>query len=517
MVFDTMMNIAYIRYTNDTTSKFNQEEQDFFDANRPHYDSMTNKLYGLLVNSRFRTELEKRWGKQLFDIAECTIKTFSPEVIEDLQAENRLASEYTKLCASAKLNFDGKELNLSGITPYEADPDRATRKRAAEVRWGFFAQNADKFDEIYDKLVKVRHCIAQKLGYDNFVQLGYNRMLRTDYNADMIAVFRKQIRETVVPMAMRLRQRQAKRLGIDKLMHYDLSYNFKTGNPKPKGKPEWIVKHGKRMYEELSEQTGGFFNFMLNNELMDLVTRKGKSGGGYCTYVANYKSPYIFSNFNGTSHDINVLTHEAGHAFQVYMSRHFDLPEYNWPTYEACEIHSMSMEFFAWPWMEHFFEEDTQKFKFEHLNDSVLFLPYGVAVDDFQHYVYANPQATPDERKAAWRELEKTYLPWIDYGDNAFLEAGGYWQKQGHIFEMPFYYIDYTLAQICAFQFWQKATTNHQAAFEDYIRLCKAGGSQSFLKLVDYAHLNSPFDDGCVEKTLQPVEKWLDTVNDVAL
>jgi M3 family oligoendopeptidase len=256
---------------------------------------------------------------------------------------------------------------------------------------------------------------------------------------------------------------------------------------------------------------------MLENNLLDLVSKKGKAGGGYCTYIENYKAPFIFSNFNGTSGDIDVLTHEAGHAFQVYESRHYEIPEYNWPTYEACEIHSMSMEFFTWPWMKLFFEEDAEKYYFSHLSSALLFLPYGVSVDEFQHFVYEHPESSPTERKAAWREIERKYLPHRDYEENDYLEHGGFWQRQAHIYNSPFYYIDYTLAQICALQFWKRSRENRQEAWGDYVHLCRQGGSKSFLQLVETANLTSPFADGCVKGVIDEVHAWLDEVDDTKL
>ena len=515
--FETMSNIAYIRYSINTANKAYEAEQTFFDKNSPIYSGMEWKYYDALVNSTFRSELEALRGKHLFNIAEVRLLTFQPEIIADLQKENELSSQYTKLTASPKIMFEGKEYNMSSLSPLMNSKNRETRKGASKAKWNFFSENSAEFDRIYDELVQVRHKMAVKLGFENYVALGYKRMLRTDYDAKMVAKYRQQVLDVVVPVAKKLKERQAKRINISDFKYYDSSLTFKTGNPTPKGEPNWIVDNGKKMYEELSGETNEFVNFMLDNELMDLVTRKNKAPGGYCTYIGDYKAPFIFSNFNGTSHDINVLTHEAGHAFQVYMSRNFETPEYHWPTYEACEIHSMSMEFFAWPWMESFFKEDTKKFKFEHLNDALLFLPYGVSVDEFQHFVYENPTATPKERKAAWKAIEQKYLPWIDYDGNEFLEEGGFWQKQSHIFGSPFYYIDYTLAQICAFQFWKKSRENQAAAFTDYVKLCKAGGSRPFLELVEYANLRSPFDDGCLAEVVEPIEAYLETVDDMAL
>lgn len=510
----TAFNLCQIRHTIDTNDEFYKAEQDYMDEIAPEVEGLITKYYQALVQSKFRKNLEEKWGQQLFALAESQLNTFKPEIIPLLQKENRLSTEYTKLVASAKIQFEGEERTLAQLGPFAQSTDRNIRKAASEARFAFFAEHGEEFDRIYDELVKVRTEIAHKLGYNNFVELGYYRMMRTDYNAEMVANFRDQVKDFIVPIASKLKIRQQDRIGVDKLKYYDEDFNFQTGNPTPKGSPEWIIENGQMMYEELSEETGGFFRFMRDKNLMDLVAKKGKAGGGYCTYIEDYKSPFIFSNFNGTAGDIDVLTHEAGHAFQVYSSRSFEIPEYYWPTYESCEIHSMSMEFFTWPWMELFFKEDTDKYKFSHLSSALLFLPYGVSVDEFQHWVYENPEATPTERKLKWREIEKKYQPHKDYEGNEYLENGGFWQRQGHIYNSPFYYIDYTLAQICAFQFWKRSRENHEEAWSDYVNLCKLGGSMSFTKLVEAANLKSPFENGCVESVVGEIEAWLNSVED---
>ncbi|MGX6442140.1 M3 family oligoendopeptidase [Neobacillus sp. K501] len=513
----TMFNLCYIRHSIDTNDEFYKAEQDYMDELQPEVEGLVTKYYQALVNSKFRYQLETRWGKQLFALAEGQIKTFKPEIVPLLQKENRLSTEYTKLIASAKIDFEGEERTLAQLEPFTESTDRNMRKRANEVKFAFLAEHETELDRIYDELVKVRTKIAQTLGYKNFVELGYYRMMRTDYNAEMVAKFRQQVKDFIVPIATKLKKRQQERIGVQQLKYYDEGFNYQTGNAAPKGSPEWIIENGQKMYEDLSTETGEFFKFMQENNLMDLVAKKGKAGGGYCTYIEDFKAPFIFSNFNGTSGDIDVLTHEAGHAFQVYSSRHFEIPEYYWPTYEACEIHSMSMEFFTWPWMELFFKEDTDKYKFSHLSDALLFLPYGVSVDEFQHWVYENPEATPEERKSQWRKIEKKYLPHKDYDGNSYLEKGGFWQRQGHIYNSPFYYIDYTLAQICAFQFWKRGRENQEEAWADYVKLCKLGGSMSFTNLVKAANLISPFEDGCVESVVGEIEAWLNSVEDQKL
>lgn len=513
----TMMELAGIRYTINTNDEFYSKEKDYWDENSPLYEELDDSYNKAMVASKFREELERKYGKQLFNLLELKLKAFSKDIIEDLQIENKLTSEYVKLIASAKIPFNGEVLNLPGLAKYKESTDRNIRKAAWEATSRFFEDHEGEFDSIYDRLVKVRNKIAKKLGYRNFVELGYVRMSRTDYNAEMVSEFRKQVKDYIVPVASKLYERQRERLGLNELKYYDLDMEFTSGNATPKGNKDWILSNGEKMYSELSAETKEFFNFMVERNLLDLETKEGKAGGGYCTYINDYKSPFIFSNFNGTSGDIDVLTHEAGHAFQVYSSTWITVPEIVWPTYESCEIHSMSMEFLTWPWMNNFFLEDTDKYKYTHLGSAIKFIPYGVTVDEFQHFVYENPEATPTERKNMWRQLEKKYLPHKNYEGDDFLERGGFWFKQGHIFESPFYYIDYTLAQICALQFWKKANENRENAWNDYLRLCKAGGTKSFLGLVELANLKSPFKEGCVSSIIRDIESWLININDKKL
>ena len=514
---DTMITLVSIRHSINTADDFYDKENDYCDEISPLLYGFTTDFYEALVTSKFRKELEDKYGKFLFDQAECSLKTFNEEVIPQLQEENKLSSKYDKLIASAKIPFDGEERTLSQMAPYTQSKDRNIRKDAAKKVAEFFSAHKNDFDEIYDKLVKIRTEIAHKLGFKNYVELAYARLRRLDYNAQDVAGYRKQVLENIVPLHSELRERQAKRLGIDKLKFYDEPIKFNSGNADPHGDPEWILNHGKTMYRELSKETDEFFTFMTENNLLDLLSKKGKNSGGYCTYIPDYKSPFIFANFNGTAHDVDVLTHEAGHAFQVYESRGYEVPEYLWPSYEACEIHSMSMEFLTWPWMGLYFENDEDKYKFIHLSEALLFIPYGVTVDEFQHWVYENPEATPEERRNKWLETEKKYLPTRDYGEIDELKEGIFWFRQGHIFGTPFYYIDYTLAQVCAFQFWIKSRENREKAWEEYLNLCRLGGSKPFFELMKAANLKNPFNEGTIASVIPKIREFLDSIDDMKM
>lgn len=515
---NSMMALSTLRYTINTVDEFYSKENDYWDENSPFYMQLETEFYKAVLETPLRKELEAKIPMPFFKLLENQIRCFDESVLEDLQNENKVSSQYEKLIASADIEFDGEHFNLPGMSAKAQSKDRDYRKRASFAVMKFFEDNETEIDRIYDELVHIRDGIAKKLGFKNFTELGYVRMNRLDYNEEMVKQYRASVLQDVVPVASELVARQQKRLHLDEMHFYDLNLEFENGNPTPKGTPEELVLKAQKMYHELSRETGEFFDMMVEKELLDLVSKPNKAGGGYCTYIADYESPFIFSNFNGTSGDVDVLTHEAGHAFQVYSSKDIGIPELEFPTNESAEIHSMSMEFITWPWSKEFFQEDTQKYHFLHLASAATFIPYGICVDHFQHEVYNNPDLTPTQRKETWRKLEKQYMPYKQYDDCAFLDRGGYWFRQGHIFASPFYYIDYTLAQVCALQFWKKFNVDHDPnAWQDYYNLCKAGGTKSFLQLVSAANLVSPFKENSLHETMVSVKDYLDGVDDMKL
>lgn len=509
---DSMFNLAYVRASINTKDAFYEKERDFFDDNNGEIVYFESLYYNALNRSQFKDELKAVYGEQLFDLAELYVKQFDESIKDLLNKENKISSEYSKLVASAEIEYKGETYTFAQMGKFLESSDREERKSATLAVQSYRAGLMDQYDDIYDRLVKVRHEIAVKLGFNNFIELGYVRMRRVDYTPDMVQNYREQIKTHVVPLAQKLYQAQAERIGVDRLKVYDEPILFTDGNESPKDDAQTILENGRKMYRELSSETDEFYQFMMERELFDVEAKKGKQAGGYCTFIDDYKSPFIFSNFNGTDHDITVLTHEAGHAFQVYRSRELSVPDYLWPTHESCEIHSMSMEFFTYKWMDLFFN-NADKFKYKHIGDAIQFLPYGVAVDEFQHIVYGNPEMTPKERREAWQSLEAKYLPHKDYDGIAPLIDGALWHRQGHIFESPFYYIDYTLAQVCAFQFFKRSSEDFEGAWKDYLHICDIGGSLPFNKIVEAAHLKSPFKDGTLKDVMAFLEDYLEQID----
>jgi M3 family oligoendopeptidase len=513
--YATMDSIANTRFKQNVKDEAAKAEHQFFIENGPNVTEWDEEVTKIVLAHPLRSEIAHAFGDLLLRRMEDASKTFRPEIKDLLVEEANLGQAYTALLAEGEIEFRGQKYNLSGIRKFAEDTDRTTRREALEAQQAYLMGVAEKMDEMYDKLVKVRHQIALQTGFPNFVEYRFTQMGRIDYTPRDVKEFRAVVRLKVVPIAQKLYKAQAERLGLNgDFRYHDEGLHFRDGNPQPVSDESTIIKDAQTMYRELSTETGVFFDMMVERELMDLSTRPNKARGGFCTSFPMYGTPFIFSNFNGTAGDITVLTHEAGHAFQVYSSSQTqELVDYLWPTMEACEIHSFGMELFTWQWMDKFFGLKTKQFRYSHLEQAVTFLPYCCAVDEFQEWVYMNPDTGPAARNAEWKRLEAEYLPWRNYDGLAFNETGRFWQTQLHIFLYPFYYIDYALAQICALQFWSRSQQGEQSfrkAFADYVHICKLGGSQSFLEIVKSAKLQTPFDAACVESVVGNAAAWLE-------
>ena len=507
----TLATLSHVRHSIDTRDAFYDAEAKFWNAAEPELQEYTQAWTRAMLDGAFRAQFAAQFGELMFVNAEIELKTFSPEIIPELQQENELAQEYEKLLASAQIPFEGGVYTISQMTPFKSDPDDARRLAAWKAEGQWYKDNQDKLDGIYDQLVHLRDTMGRKLGYEGYTTLGYYRMGRNCYTKEDVEQFRLAVQKYLVPVADGIYREQAKRLGKQYPMSFaDNALEFRSGNPRPVGTPEQILEQGRKFYNELSPETSAFFNMMMDNELLDVLSTEGKEGGGYCTSIPDYGVPFIFANFNGTQGDVEVVTHEAGHAFAAYINRDRIPMSTVWPSMEGCEVHSMSMEFMAWPWSEGFFGKDARKFHYSHLASALTFIPYGTMVDHFQHIVYEHPELTPAQRHAEWKRLLGIYMPWqkLD-GEIPFYSEGEGWQRQHHIYSSPFYYIDYCLAQTVSLQIWALLQKDQKDAWAHYMAYARQGGSRTFTELLKNAGLESPFDEKCLRGVCETASKWL--------
>lgn len=508
--FFDMGNIAYIRHTIDTSDEFYDKENEFLNEKTPELMPSLLAFSNAVYDSRFKPDFVAEFGEQMFAEIELRRKSFSEKNIPLLQKEARLCNEYEKIIASADILFDGKHLNLYGIMSYFENPDRNVRHDAYKAYSKFYESNEENFERIWDELIKVRTEMGKNLGFENYIPLGYMNQGRTDYDEKDVAAFREQVREELVPFCAKLYEAQAKRIGVDKVKAYDEAYLFNDGNAVPVGDDDFLIEQAREMYHDMSKETGEFVDFMLGHDLLDVKNKSKKASTGYMTGLNSIKAPFVFSCFNHTTGDVQVLTHEFGHAFAGYMAmRNQPVSTYYSESTDIAEIHSMSMEQFAYPYAEKFFGDKADKFRFSHLQEALTFVPFGVAVDEYQHIVYANPELTPKQRTAEWKKLEEKYMPWREYDDIDFFAKGGWWYHKIHIFLYPFYYINYTLTTMGAMEFKKKMHEDKESAWKDYLKLCKVGGSLGYKETLKYANLSLPFEKGSVKRAVSYAEDIL--------
>lgn len=504
--FFTMCTIANVRNSVDTRDAFYEAEIEYLDGEAPKLDLIMRESSEALLASPFRAEMEKEFGALFFKNLDIQKQFADERIVDDRVQESKLCQRYSKITANASIEFRGEEQNFYGLLKFMESTDRDTRREAFNAWAALYSRIAPELDAIYDELVLLRQGMAQKLGFASYTEMSYLQSERYDYNAEDVARFRRQVKEIITPAVAKLREKQAQELGVDKLRYYDEALIYPGGNPLPRGNKDELVAKAHRMYREMSPETAEFFDAMVDYELFDLETKPGKMPGGYCTDLTAYKVPFIFSNFNGTSADVDVLTHEAGHAFESYTAlRTQPISSMAFSTSEINEIHSMAMEHFAYPWMELFFGEDSDRYRYAHLAGALSVIPYMVSVDEFQHKVYENPTMTAAERRSVWSAIEKEYMPWRDYDGNEFLEQGGFWMQKQHIFIYPFYYIEYALAQMGAFEFYGRSKVDREEAWSAYYNLCKKGGSIGYFDLLASAGLSNPFREGTVERIAKSI------------
>lgn len=507
---ETMYTICSIRNTLDTTDEFYEKEMEYNDNTYPTTLEASMAYEKALLESQFAEDLEKEYGKELFVSMQRDLDSFNPTLVPFMQKESELTTRYQKLMATAQIPFRGETYNLYGIQKFFENPDREVRKEAFRAYSDFYHGNEAEMEEIFDELVKVRTEMGKALGDENFIPLGYKNQGRSDYGQEEVAAFREQVRREIVPLCEKLYKAQAKRIGVDEIKVYDEKFIFPDGNAQPAGDDDYMIEQARKMYHDLSPETGEFIDFMIDHELMDLKNKPNKASTGYMTALNDYKAPYVFSCFNHTIFDMQVLSHELGHAFAGYQAmRHQPISAYYGESTDIAEIHSMAMEQFAYPYAEQFFGKDADKYRFAHLQEAITFVPFGVAVDEFQHIIYANPDLTPKERTYEWHKLEEKYMPWRKYEDNEFMERGGFWYHKLHIFLYPFYYINYTLTTMGAMEFKKRYEENKEQAWKDYLALCNAGGSVSYLELLKVANLSVPFEEGSVANAISYAKEIL--------
>ena len=508
--FESMKSLAFLRNAQDITNEFYLCESKFFDNNFPKFNNLKREVFSELIKSKYKKELQKSFGRQLFKIAYGSLKTHNSNIEEELKIENQLIRKYESILSTAMIPTKKGKKILSEIQPFMESANRNIRKEAYHSFYNYFLNYEKEFDQIFDKLIKVRDKISKKLGFRDYVEYCNIGDHRSYFGSERTKNFRDNIIEHFVPILKTIKAKKTENLKLSELKVYDSVIGFKTGNPKPVGNNKLLFENFRTMYKEFSPETGFFFNTLLENNLIDYYSRKNKDASVFCTDIYDYKSPFMFLNSNGTHTDISSFIHEFGHAYQFHCCKDFKIKDYIIPSAEMVELPSVCLEFLTLPWMNLFFnKENTEKYVYNFICTSIKSIVHQVMGDEFQNYIYKNPDIGINERKNKWKELNMLYFDYVDYDGILYLERGSGWHLIGHFFFSPLFYIDYAIATICGIRFWMNSKQNNKQNVENYITLCKAGGSVSFKELIRLAGLHTTFEEESIKNSAKYITNFI--------
>lgn len=495
----------------------NAEEADRYyrESVTPVSDDGSSRLVNALIGSKHKAAIAERYGGHLIRVLQTTVEPLAPVNNELRVKASDLVNRYDKAVAAGEVTVNGESVTLAVARNLQSSQDPNIRREAFEAYRNWFLQHRDELGGLYDELAKLRDQMGRNVGHANFIPLGYLGMGRTDYGPAEAAEFRANVRRYAVPLQQKIHRKHAQRLGSETLRPWDVGYDPSLTLPTGIAPVNGQLDKAQRIFDALSPQLAQHFSRMRNEGLIDLENRKGKQAGAYCTSFSDEGRVAIFCNSTGDQEDVGTLMHEMGHAFQGWESQEIEAVDLQWPTSDACEIHSMGMEYLSMRHMNEFFSnEHAEKFRRNRWREAVELICYICIVDEFQHWVYENANATLDERDQAWDRIWDIYKPGLDFsGVEDYKHAR--WYAQGHLFHMPFYYIDYAIAETGAMQLALIDANDREQSLDIYLNLCRIGGTMSVLNIFSNAGLRSPFDPAVMRDLMDHAARELGVEEEV--
>jgi oligoendopeptidase F len=474
---------------------------------KPKQFEMAQKLLGSFGIDGLSKD---RYGVLVRDL-KSEVEIFREENIPLQTKEEKLSQKYQKICGSLTVNHDGEEKTLQQMAKYLELTDRNGRQEAWEkvVKRRLFEQKT--LDDLFDEMLEVRGKIASNSGFDNFRDYAFKMRKRFDYGVLECETFHKAVEEAVVPLYREIQENRRKQMGLDNLRPWDLA-------PDPLGRPPLkpfenvseLIAGCQKIYDRLDPVLGERFKFMAEHELLELESRKGKAPGAYSHGLQEVRLPFIFQSAVGIDGDVNTLLHETGHSFHTLEARQEPLVFYRHAPIEFAEVASMSMEFLGGDHLDVFYnEEDAARSQIRHLESVVWIFCWVATVDAFQHWIYTHPGHSQDERAGAWLDLKKRFggiEDWSGFEDSKKYE----WHRQLHIFEIPFYYIEYAIAELGALQIWVRAKDDPEEALSDYRKALSLGGAKTLPELFEAAGIRFDMSVDTISPLIKKVKDVLD-------
>lgn len=503
--------MLYVNMTCDTeNTEIKQAYLDFVDNVEPELAKMSDLLNRKLAENPYAEQLDAEEYNVLLRDTRMDLALFREENIPLGTELTKLGMRHKEIAAAMTVEFDGKERTMQQMGKYLQVNEREIREAAYKAVGTRRIQNADELDEIYEKMIELRHQVAQNAGYENYRDYIFDAKHRFDYSPLDCEIFHDAVESICVPLMRDVDEERRQILGLETLRMWDLGHDVHGREPlKPFTEVEEMVAGTSRMFHRLSPELGGFFDSLRDGTSLDLDSRKGKAPGGYQLQRDHSRKPFIFMNATGLQRDLETMVHEAGHAFHSIYADNLPLVDYRSAPLEFCEVASMSMEMLTYDFLDEFYsDEDVNRAIREHLEGIVSILGWIATIDAFQHWVYTNPGHTRDERHMKWLELGDRFGSILDWsGFEGWRKVG--WQKQIHLFSYPFYYIEYGIAQLGALQMWLQYRENPSQALENYANAMRLGGSRPLPDLFEAGKMKFDFGGDTVQILIDAVRENL--------
>ena len=481
----------------------------FVENVQPKLSEYSDILNRRLVEHQALDELPERFGILVKGI-KTDIAIFREENIPLSTQATKLVTEYNEICGAQMVEFDGEQKTFAQMAIYFENTDRKIREDAWKAVSERRFEDNERVSEIYDELIQIRHKMATNAGFEGFQQYMFASMHRFDYSIEDCLEFHESIETVCQPLRHRTDGERMRDLGIDSLRPWDMGVDVKGRPPlQPFNDVQEMVDGCSRIFHNMSEELGNYFDQLDANDCLDLDSRKGKAPGGYQYYLQKSRLPFIFMNAAGTQRNIETMIHEAGHAFHSFYSGHLDLIHERDSPIEFAEVASMSMELLTHPHWEEFYDnKDADRARRKHLEDIISFMPWMATIDAFQHWVYANPNHSREERAEKWLELGERFGPKVDMTGFEDIHKVS-WQRQGHLFGVPFYYVEYGIAQLGALQMWKYHRRDTQDALDRYKAGLSLGYTRGLTELFQASGLELSFSESYVGELIGEIDEAL--------
>ena len=481
----------------------------FVENVQPKLSEYSDILNRRLVEHEALDELPERFGILVNGI-KTDIAIFREENIPLSTRATKLVTEYNEICGAQMVEFDGEQKTFAQMAIYFENTDRKIREDAWKAVSERRFEDNERVSEIYDELIQIRHKMATNAGFEGFQQYMFASMHRFDYSIEDCLEFHESIETVCQPLRHRTDGERMRDLGVDSLRPWDMGVDVKGRPPlQPFNDVQEMVDGCSRIFHNMSEELGNYFDQLDANDCLDLDSRKGKAPGGYQYYLQKSRLPFIFMNAAGTQRNIETMIHEAGHAFHSFYSGHLDLIHERDSPIEFAEVASMSMELLTHPHWEEFYDnKDADRARRKHLEDIISFMPWMATIDAFQHWVYANPNHSREERAEKWLELGERFGPKVDMTGFEDIHKVS-WQRQGHLFGVPFYYVEYGIAQLGALQMWKYHRRDTQDALDRYKAGLSLGYTRGLTELFQASGLELSFSESYVGELIREIDEAL--------